>query len=141
MLLLQSFLFLVNLWDARHGLLDSANITFETTTACVCLQSCSCAVRSVLNCSPLRSIYYSPGLVLLQEETLTNFVLDSCIISKLFSPEAEVHPLLAGSSVTQYRRKPKLTLFVLELVSSKLFSPGVHLLLAGSSVTTGRNLN
>ena len=43
------FLFLVNLWDARHGLLDSANITFETTTACVCLQTCSCAVGLLLN--------------------------------------------------------------------------------------------
>ena len=39
-----SFFFLVNLWDARHGLLDSANITFETTRACVCIQTCSCAV-------------------------------------------------------------------------------------------------
>lgn len=39
-----AFLFSVNLWDARHSLLDTANITFETTTACVCLQSCTCAV-------------------------------------------------------------------------------------------------
>lgn len=39
-----SIFILVNLWDARHGLLDSANITFETTSACVCLQDCSCTV-------------------------------------------------------------------------------------------------
>ena len=49
------FLFLVNLWDSRHGLLDSANITFETTTACVCLQTCSCAVGFLMN-------YFLPSL-------------------------------------------------------------------------------
>ncbi|XP_028409635.1 hapless 2-like [Dendronephthya gigantea] len=85
------FMCTMNLWDSRHGLLDSANITFETTTACVCLQSCSCALALSLSDVVLTgtSVYRNFTDYKIGETYLTNPGNEFSLVGKLERDEME----------------------------------------------------